>query len=75
MDSDRKIKSISLLKYAGFNVNAIDNVLAQRNVIASDIFAIAEDIHSELTFSNIPTDSDHTPTFHKIRNCENYDVL
>ena len=59
MDSDRKIRSISLLKSSGFNITDIDDMLDQRNTVASYAFAIAEDIHSELTFSNIVTDNDH----------------
>ena len=58
VDSDRKIRSISLLKHSEFSVSDIDNMLAQRSAITSGVSAVAEDIFSELQFSSILSDTD-----------------
>lgn len=57
LDSEKKIKAISLLKFSGLTVKDIDKALLKRSG-SSTIECDAAKLHGELLFNVVPEDSD-----------------
>jgi len=63
MDSDRKIRAVSLIRFSGFTLTEIDNAISagQSSTPAAD--STADALVESLNFQNWPTESDENIIF------------
>ena len=58
LESDKKLRTISLLKYSGISIAEIEQAVKDKSVSISAILTKAESLHAELLFNIIPTEND-----------------
>ena len=68
-ESDRKIRSISLLKYSQISIAEIDIIVKIKCTSNNKLMATAEDLQAELLFNILPTENDAAVMFYVTGYC------
>ena len=68
-ESDRKIRSISLLKYSQISIAEIDMIVKTKFTSNNKLMAIAEVLQAELLFNILPTENDAAVIFYVTGYC------
>ena len=68
-ESDRKIRSISLLKYSQISIAEIDIIVKTKCTSNNKLMATAEALQAELLFNILPTENDAAVIFYVTGYC------
>ena len=58
LESDRKLRTLSLVKYSRISISHIDQVAKSTKNIENEVIAKAESLYRDLQFNILPTDND-----------------
>ena len=64
LDSDRKIRAVSLIRFSGFTLTEIDNAISASQPLTPAADSTADALVESLNFQNWPSDSDMNIIFY-----------
>ena len=64
LESDRKLRTLSLVKYSRISISHIDQVAKSTKNVENEVIAKTESLYGDLQFNILPTDNDVVVIFY-----------